>query len=116
MSSLVCSSERLTAAQFRMHKTTATDVYLHTGSMPVIEHCKGIRFAAYPFEELVRVSAVCSRSSSPVKLVADEQDLASRTVNTSPSRTLTGFFQPRRLTGRVSIPVTKLLSPVSRSD
>ncbi|KAH7101674.1 TBCC-domain-containing protein [Auriculariales sp. MPI-PUGE-AT-0066] len=35
--------------QFRMHKTTDTDVHLHISSMPVIEHCTGIRFTAYPF-------------------------------------------------------------------
>ncbi|KII91822.1 hypothetical protein PLICRDRAFT_38679 [Plicaturopsis crispa FD-325 SS-3] len=34
--------------QFRMHASTAVDVYLHIPSNPVIEHCSRIRFAAYP--------------------------------------------------------------------
>ena len=36
-----------------MHNSTAVDVYLESGSDPVIEHCSGIRFAAYP-SSLVR--------------------------------------------------------------
>ena len=31
-----------------MHDSTAVDVYLDSGSDPIIEHCSGIRFAAYP--------------------------------------------------------------------
>ncbi|EJD52089.1 TBCC-domain-containing protein [Auricularia subglabra TFB-10046 SS5] len=38
--------------QFRMHTTTDSDVYLHIGSMPVIEHCAHVRFAHYPFDGL----------------------------------------------------------------
>lgn len=38
--------------QFRMHATTNTDLYLHVGSMPVIEQCTRIRIAPYPFEIL----------------------------------------------------------------
>jgi len=34
--------------QFRMHNSTAVDVYLESESDPIIEHCSGIRFAAYP--------------------------------------------------------------------
>jgi len=34
--------------QFRMHSSTAVDVYLESGSDPIIESCSGIRFAAYP--------------------------------------------------------------------
>jgi hypothetical protein len=39
--------------QFRMHNSTAVDVYLESGSDPVIEHCSGIQIAAYP-SSLVR--------------------------------------------------------------
>ncbi|KAI9012989.1 tubulin binding cofactor C-domain-containing protein [Gaertneriomyces semiglobifer] len=38
--------------QFRMHKTTRTDIYLHTPTHPIIEDCHGIRFASYPYREL----------------------------------------------------------------
>ncbi|KIJ63648.1 hypothetical protein HYDPIDRAFT_113147 [Hydnomerulius pinastri MD-312] len=34
--------------QFRMHNSTAVDIYLAIESNPVIEHCSKIRFAAYP--------------------------------------------------------------------
>ncbi|KAG6380165.1 tubulin binding cofactor C-domain-containing protein [Boletus reticuloceps] len=39
--------------QFRMHSSTAVDVYLESGSDPITESCSGIRFAAYP-SSLVR--------------------------------------------------------------
>ncbi|KAG9307930.1 tubulin binding cofactor C-domain-containing protein [Chiua virens] len=42
--------------QFRMHNSTAVDVYLESGSDPVIEHCSDIRFAAYP-SSLARASS-----------------------------------------------------------
>ena len=31
-----------------MHNSTAVDVYVGSGSDPIIEHSSGIRFAAYP--------------------------------------------------------------------
>lgn len=34
--------------QFRMHDSRDCDVYLHTTSRPIIEHCSGIRFAPLP--------------------------------------------------------------------
>ncbi|KZT65211.1 hypothetical protein DAEQUDRAFT_747147 [Daedalea quercina L-15889] len=34
--------------QYRMHTSTQTDVYISVASNPIIEHCKGIRFATYP--------------------------------------------------------------------
>ncbi|KAJ7747901.1 tubulin binding cofactor C-domain-containing protein [Mycena maculata] len=34
--------------QFRMHTSTAVDVYLSIPSTPIIEHCSQIRFASYP--------------------------------------------------------------------
>ncbi|EMD36984.1 hypothetical protein CERSUDRAFT_155385 [Gelatoporia subvermispora B] len=34
--------------QFRMHTSSDVDVYLSVLSNPIIEHCKGIRFAHYP--------------------------------------------------------------------
>jgi len=40
-----------------MHSSSTVDVYLEIGSDPVIEHCSGIRFAAYP-SSLVRVGTL----------------------------------------------------------
>ncbi|KAJ7481538.1 tubulin binding cofactor C-domain-containing protein [Mycena latifolia] len=34
--------------QFRMHTSTAVDVYLSIPSTPIIEHCSQIRFTSYP--------------------------------------------------------------------
>lgn len=34
--------------KFRMHDSTAVDVYVESVSDPLIEHCSGIRFAPYP--------------------------------------------------------------------
>ncbi|GME26422.1 hypothetical protein GTA08_BOTSDO04431 [Neofusicoccum parvum] len=36
------------ARQFRMHECKNVDVYLHCASRPIIEDCKGIRFAPLP--------------------------------------------------------------------
>jgi hypothetical protein len=33
--------------QFRMHNSTNCDIYLHVNSLPVVECCKGMRFAPY---------------------------------------------------------------------
>ncbi|KDQ49108.1 hypothetical protein JAAARDRAFT_201129 [Jaapia argillacea MUCL 33604] len=35
--------------QYRMHASESVDVYLCIPSNPIIEHCSGIRFGAYPF-------------------------------------------------------------------
>ena len=40
----------LACAQFRMHDTHNTDVYLLCPSRPIIEHCTAIRFAPLPLE------------------------------------------------------------------
>lgn len=40
--------------QFRMHESKNCDVYLHCASRPIVEDCKGIRFAPLP-ECYVRV-------------------------------------------------------------
>lgn len=37
----------LSCHQFRMHKATNVDVYLMCSSQPIIEDCRGIRFAPY---------------------------------------------------------------------
>ena len=36
-------------AQFRIHSTKATDVYLRVRSNPIIEACSGLRFAPYEY-------------------------------------------------------------------
>jgi hypothetical protein len=33
--------------QLRIHNTTGTDFYVHVMSGPIIEDCKGVRFAPY---------------------------------------------------------------------
>ncbi len=38
----------VSSQQFRMHDSRDCDVYLHTSSRPIIEHCSGIRFAPLP--------------------------------------------------------------------
>ncbi|KAF2838589.1 TBCC-domain-containing protein [Patellaria atrata CBS 101060] len=39
---------RVTCRQFRMHECRAVDVYLDVGSRPIIEDCRGVRFAPLP--------------------------------------------------------------------
>ncbi|KAF8556601.1 hypothetical protein OG21DRAFT_1602168 [Imleria badia] len=51
---------------FRMHSSTAVDVYVECGSDPIIEHCSGIRFAAYP-SSLVRGGAIQDSKHFAVK-------------------------------------------------
>lgn len=36
------------ARQFRMHESAQCDVYLQCGSRPIIEDCRGVRFAPLP--------------------------------------------------------------------
>ncbi|KAF7974591.1 hypothetical protein HWV62_11866 [Athelia sp. TMB] len=43
--------------QFRMHASTAIDVHLGVPSLPVIEHCAGIRFGPYPLSSVIPSSA-----------------------------------------------------------
>ncbi|EIW53351.1 uncharacterized protein TRAVEDRAFT_31546 [Trametes versicolor FP-101664 SS1] len=38
----------LGSRQFRMHTSSAVDVYISIASNPIIEHCSAIRFADYP--------------------------------------------------------------------
>ncbi|KAG8216041.1 tubulin binding cofactor C-domain-containing protein [Butyriboletus roseoflavus] len=52
--------------QFRMHNSTAVDVYLESVSDPIIEHCSGIRFAIYP-SSLVRGGSLQNSQHFDVK-------------------------------------------------
>jgi len=38
----------LGSRQLRIHTSHATDLYVHTTSHPILEHCDGLRFAPYP--------------------------------------------------------------------
>lgn len=42
--------------QFRMHKSTRTDLFLSCGSgRPIIEHCSGLRFAQFSFDTVTQI-------------------------------------------------------------
>ncbi|RVX75198.1 hypothetical protein B0A52_00550 [Exophiala mesophila] len=56
--------------QFRMHQCQDVDVYLRVSSRPIIEDCRGIRFAPFPkfYTDLLASSSTSANASNPSEL------------------------------------------------